>query len=74
MELGSLWVRYLSLGMWLTVLSLVEFFTGSLEQASLTKQAAFTGPTTQMHQVTSLLFHAFKASSICEPGSVICDL
>jgi hypothetical protein len=37
-ELWSWWlygVRHLSLGMWLTVLSLVEFSTGSSEQALL---------------------------------------
>ena len=34
MEVGALWFQAPSLGMWPTVLSLVEFSTGSLEQAS----------------------------------------
>jgi hypothetical protein len=45
MEVGALWFQAPSLGMWPTVLSLVEFSTGSLEQASFTQnRLPFTAP------------------------------
>jgi hypothetical protein len=45
MELGVCGIRHLSLGTWLTVLSLVEFSTGSPEQAEFNQnRLPFTAP------------------------------